>query len=44
MLHWGPVQAKGKDPVLPVAAWSGESGFRLGLLRQRDLPVAFVEV
>lgn len=42
--HWGPMEAEGKDPVLLVAAGSGEGGFRLGLLRQRDLPVAFGEV
>ncbi len=41
---WGPVQAEGKGPVLPVATWGREGSLRLGAVREWYLPVAFREV
>ncbi len=39
-----PVQAEGKNPILPVPTGGGEGGLRLRVIRQGHLPIALREV
>lgn len=41
---WGPVEAEGKEPVLPVSASSAEGHLLAGFRGQWHLPIAFREV